>query len=175
MGASGLWAVTTMNLLLWLSSRSSRLTRKIAIPFSVPKLERPSLAPSTVLARWPPCLFFLLLTPPGQGQNYVIIHTHRTAYIYNPKSLKSSFLIFFLSWSMVLGFPGGTRGKVPACQCRKHESQLRSPGWEDPLEEDMAIHSSILVWRILWTEELGKLLSVGSQRLRHDWSDLALR
>ena len=41
-------------------------------------------------------------------------------------------------------------------------------GQEDPLEEGMAIHSSILVWRILWTEELGVLQSMGSQRVRHD-------
>ena len=45
------------------------------------------------------------------------------------------------------------------------------PGWEDPLEEGMATHTSILAWRIPWTEEPGGLQSVGSQRLRHDWSD----
>ena len=41
-------------------------------------------------------------------------------------------------------------------------------GWEDPLEKEMATHSSILVWRIPWTEEPGELQSVGSQRLRRD-------
>ena len=41
------------------------------------------------------------------------------------------------------------------------------PGWEDPLEEVMATHSSILAWRIPWTEESGRLQSVGSQRVRH--------
>ena len=40
-------------------------------------------------------------------------------------------------------------------------------GWEDPLEEDMATHSSILAWRIPWTEEPGRLQSTGSQRMRH--------
>ena len=40
---------------------------------------------------------------------------------------------------------------------------VRSPGWEDPLEEGMATHSSILAWRIPWTEEPGKLLSMGSK------------
>ena len=40
--------------------------------------------------------------------------------------------------------------------------------WEDPLEEDMATHSSILAWRILWTEEPRGLQSMGSQRVRHD-------
>ena len=40
---------------------------------------------------------------------------------------------------------------------------VRSLGWEDPLEEGMASHSSILAWRIPWTEELGRLQSMGSQ------------
>ena len=44
-----------------------------------------------------------------------------------------------------------------------------SLGWEDPLEEGMAMHSSILAWRILWTEETSELQSMGSQRARHDW------
>ena len=41
-------------------------------------------------------------------------------------------------------------------------------GWEDPLGEGMATHSSILAWRIPWTEEPGGLQSTGSQRVRHD-------
>ena len=48
------------------------------------------------------------------------------------------------------------------------EMQVRSLGREDPLEEGMATHSSILVWRISWTEEPGGLQSIGSQRVRHD-------
>ena len=46
--------------------------------------------------------------------------------------------------------------------------RVRSLGWEDPLEEGMAIHSSILAWRIPWTEETGGLQSIGSQRVGHD-------
>ena len=42
------------------------------------------------------------------------------------------------------------------------------PGWEDPLEEEMAPHYSILAWRIPWTEESGGLQSMGSQRVGHD-------
>ena len=49
----------------------------------------------------------------------------------------------------------------------------RSLGWEDPLEEGMATHSSTLAWRIPWTEEPGGLQSMGSQRIRHDRSNLA--
>ena len=43
-----------------------------------------------------------------------------------------------------------------------------TPGWEDPLKEGMATHSSILAWRILWTEDPGMLQSMGSQRAGHD-------
>ena len=45
---------------------------------------------------------------------------------------------------------------------------LRSLGWEDPLEKGKATHSSILAWRIPWTEGPGGLQSTGSQRVRHD-------
>ena len=47
------------------------------------------------------------------------------------------------------------------------ETWVRSLGQEDPLEEEMATHSSILVWRIPWIEELGGLQTTGSQRVRH--------
>ena len=46
--------------------------------------------------------------------------------------------------------------------------QVQSLGWEDPLEEGMATHSSILTWRISCTKEPGGLQSIGSQRVRHD-------
>ena len=48
------------------------------------------------------------------------------------------------------------------------ETQVRSLGREDPLEEEMATHSSILAWKITWTEEPGGLQSKGSQRVGHD-------
>ena len=47
------------------------------------------------------------------------------------------------------------------------------PGREDLLEEGMATHSSILAWRIQWTEDPGRLQSIGSQRVGHDWSDFS--
>ena len=50
------------------------------------------------------------------------------------------------------------------------ETRVQSLGWEDPLEKEMTSHSSILVWRISWTEELGGLQSMGLQRLGHDWA-----
>ena len=48
------------------------------------------------------------------------------------------------------------------------ETWVRSLGREDPLEKEMATHCSIVAWRIPWTEEPGGLLSMGSQRVRHD-------
>ena len=49
------------------------------------------------------------------------------------------------------------------------EMRVGSLGWEDSLEQEMATHSSILVWRIPWTEEPIELQSMGSQRVRHNW------
>ena len=70
----------------------------------------------------------------------------------------------------IWGFPGGAGSKEPASQCRRHEAQVESLAQEDPLEESMATHSSILAWRIPWTEEPGGLQSMGSHRVRHDWA-----
>ena len=48
------------------------------------------------------------------------------------------------------------------------ETQVQSLGWEDPLEKEMAAHSSILAWKIPWMAEPGRLLFVGLQRVGHD-------
>ena len=72
-----------------------------------------------------------------------------------------------------LDLPGGSAIKnLPAMQ-ELQEMQVWSLGLEDPLEEGMATHSSILAWRIPWTEESGGLQFIGSQRVEHDWSDFA--
>ena len=60
---------------------------------------------------------------------------------------------------LLYGFPDSSVGKEPAYQ---------SLGLEDPLEEEMATHSSILAWRIPWTEEPGGLQSMGLQRVGHN-------
>ena len=52
----------------------------------------------------------------------------------------------------------------------KWETWIRSLGWEDPLEEGMETHSSVLAWKIPWTEEPGGLQSTGSQRVGQDWA-----
>ena len=50
------------------------------------------------------------------------------------------------------------------------ETWVRALGWEDPLEKEMAIHSSTIAWKIPWTEEPGRLQSMGSQRVGLDWA-----
>ena len=64
---------------------------------------------------------------------------------------------------VVQGFPGGSDGKESA----SNEGDLGTLGQEDPLEKGMAIHSSILAWRIPWTEEPGELESMGLHRVGH--------
>ena len=64
-------------------------------------------------------------------------------------------------------------GEEPVAQTVKNlpavwETRVQTLDREDPLEEEMATHSNILAWRILWTEEPGRLLSLGLQRARHD-------
>ena len=67
-----------------------------------------------------------------------------------------------------MGFPGGSAVKnLPAMQ-ESQETQIQSLGGEDPLEEDMATHSSIFAWKKPWTEEPGGLQSIGLQRVEQD-------
>ena len=69
--------------------------------------------------------------------------------------------------AFTLDFPGGTSSKELPCQ-EPLEIRVQSLGWEDPLQEGMAPHSSTLPWRIPWTEEPGWLQSIGSRRVGHD-------
>ena len=70
----------------------------------------------------------------------------------NPLKLKGCWL-----------YPGGSDGKA----CAYNVGRPRfSSGWEDPLEKEMATHSSTLAWKIPWTEEPDRLQSMGSQRVR---------
>ena len=67
-----------------------------------------------------------------------------------------------------LGFPIGSAVKNPPAMQEPQETQFQSLGQEDPLEEGMATHPSILAWRLSWKEEPGGLRLLGSQRVRHD-------
>ena len=63
------------------------------------------------------------------------------------------------------GLPWWLSGKESACSVGDAGSTL---GWEDPLEKEVATHSSILAWEVPWTEEPGGLQSMGSKRVKHD-------
>ena len=78
--------------------------------------------------------------------------------------LVSRTTLFIPEWTN-RSFPAGSGGKESACNAGDADS---IPRWEDHLEKDMATHSSILAWRIPWTEEPGGIPSTGSQRIRHD-------
>ena len=65
------------------------------------------------------------------------------------------------------GFPGGSDGKASAFNVG-HPGSI--PEWGDPLEKEMATHSSTLAWKIPWTEDSCRLQSMGSQRVGHDWA-----
>ena len=67
-----------------------------------------------------------------------------------------------------MGFPGGSVIKNPSAVQELQETQVGSLGWKDPLEKEMATHSSILAWEIPWIEEPGGLQSIESQRVGHD-------
>ena len=66
-----------------------------------------------------------------------------------------------------MGFPGSSYVK---CLSAMQETWVQSLSREDPLKKEMATHSSILAWKILWMEEAGRLQSMGSQRVGNDWS-----
>ena len=71
----------------------------------------------------------------------------------------------FVCLTMYEWVPGGLVVKNPPA---KQETQVWSLGWEDPMENETATHSSILAWGIPWTEEPGGLQSIGSQRVGHN-------
>ena len=56
------------------------------------------------------------------------------------------------------------------CLSAMQETWVQFLGWEDPLEKEVAAHSSTLAWKTPWSEEPGWLLSMGSQRVGHDWT-----
>ena len=80
---------------------------------------------------------------------YIYIYTYIHTYIHT------------YTWASLVA---QTEKNLPAMS----QSWVHSLGWEDPLEEGMTTHSSILAWRIPWTEDPGRLHSMGSQRVRHD-------
>ena len=81
-------------------------------------------------------------------------------------NLSTTTSAFFLSHHFIYHYSAGdSDGKASA---NNTETLVQPLGQEDPLEREMATHSSILAWKIPWTEEPGRLQSMGSQRVRHD-------
>ena len=126
---------------------------------------------------------------PTQGSNPGLPHCRQILYQLShkgsPITLKATiFSLDNISWT----FPGGKKQLYffsdllnryliflasLVAQTVKHlptmwETQVRSLGWKDPLEKEMATHSSILAWKIPWTEEPGSLQSMGLQRVGHN-------
>ena len=65
----------------------------------------------------------------------------------------------------IKGFPGGSAVKNPRAMQESQETRVQSPGQDDPLVQEMATHSSVLAWRIPWTEESGRIQSMGHKEL----------
>ena len=73
--------------------------------------------------------------------------------------------LFLCLFQLLKDTAGGSDGKGSAAV---QEAWVQSLGWEDPLEKEMTTHSSILTWEIPWTEEPGRLQSMGSHKVRHN-------
>ena len=73
-----------------------------------------------------------------------------------------------LLWQLVIASWASLVAQMVKCLSAMQETGVRSLGWEDPLEKEMAAHSSTLAWKIPWTEEPDRLQSMGSQRVGHD-------
>ena len=113
-----------------------------------------------ILSVWA-CLAFHKLATYTQTTSYT--QTFDTDSVYRTHPILCSSILLW-------GFPRGSGGKEsPAMQ----ETWVQSLSWEHPLVEGIATHSSILAWRIPWTEDPRGLQSMGLQRGGHDWSDWA--
>ena len=95
------------------------------------------------------------------------IHVFFSAIVYVFTHFNFPSPFFSLHWASLVA---QMVNNLPAMQ----ETQVPSLGQEDHLEKEMATHSGILAWRILWTEGPGGLQSMGSHRVGHNWIDLAL-
>ena len=99
----------------------------------------------------------------------ILSHDFRTGFLRHSWWKKLHMFKLHNSVSFIIcGFPGGSVVKESSCNAGDSEILVRSLGWEDLLEEDMATHSNNLPGKIPWTEEHGWLQSMGSQSIRHD-------
>ena len=86
----------------------------------------------------------------------------------HPKHLLKQVLLLLFPIKSQRDFPDGTVVKNLPTNAGDTEMQVQSLGWENPLEQEITTHSSILAWEIPWTEEPGGLQSMGLQRVEHD-------
>jgi len=93
---------------------------------------------------------------------------HPSTLDFQPADWEKMNFCFLMYTTMCGGASPVAAVKDPPAMQETQETRVRSLGREDPLEEGMATHSSILAWRISWTEEPGGLQSIGSQRVGHD-------
>ena len=101
----------------------------------------------------------------------ILGHSHSTLVMVKEKCWRKGITVSrSLTRSHEEGFPIGSVVKNSPALQEMQETQVWSLGQEDPLEEGMATHSSILAWRIPWTEGPGSLQSKGLKRVRHNWT-----
>ena len=86
----------------------------------------------------------------------------------NFSNINNSLLLSTGDVSGMVGLPRAASAKIPPANAEDIRDAVHSLGWEDYLEEGMVTYSSILAWRILYTEERGGLQSIGLQRVKHD-------
>ena len=126
-----------------------------------------SMIPTTP---WP-CfrLFYMLSTKivgPPLPIYYEVFNLFRNMFGFKMQNRQKKKYILIQVYD-IKGFPDSSAVKNPPSMQEMYETQVRSLGWEHPLEEDMETLSSILARKIPWTEEPGRLQSTGSQRVGH--------
>ena len=100
---------------------------------------------------------------------YIYIYTFQSPAVWIYSIVKWLHSIPLHKCTILHLIPSDEIKNLPAMQ-ETQETQVQSLGGEDPLEEDMATHSSILAWKIIWIEEPGSLQSMRWQRIRHNWA-----
>ena len=107
----------------------------------------------------------LRTTRSSESASWFIDHIFQLCLASQVAEEKKTFLIIYTGVQLIWDFLVAQRVKRPPAM---QETQVQSPSQEDPLEKEMAPHSSTLAWKIPWTEESGRLQSMGSQRVGHD-------
>ena len=108
-----------------------------------------------------PFLFFQRIFP-HQRSNLCLLYWQVASLPLNHQGSPYLCLFILIIWASLVA-------QMIKCLPAMWETWVWSLGWEDPLEKEMATHSSTLAWKIPWMEETGRLQPMGSQRVRQDW------